>query len=39
MERYIRLAGIESKGVTETLQILPDMDILGQVGKDLGDVA
>jgi integrase len=37
MERYIRLAGIDSIGVTEVLQVLPDTDILDQVSRDLAE--
>lgn len=31
MQRYIRLAGIEVKGATETLNILPDTEVMGKV--------
>ena len=37
MQRYIRLAGIDSIGVTEVLQVLPDSDILDQVSRDLAE--
>ncbi len=32
MQRYIRLAGIEITGVTESLRVLPDMDVLNHAG-------
>lgn len=31
MQRYIRMAGIEVSGVTESLKILPDRIVMGEV--------
>lgn len=39
MQRYIRLAGIETDGVTESLRVLPDVDVLNQAGGLFGDRA
>lgn len=33
MQRYIRLAGIEIKGATESLRVLTDMKVLEQMGE------
>lgn len=33
MQRYIRLAGIETKGATESLRVLSDMNVLEQMGE------
>lgn len=33
MQRYIRLAGIEIKGATESLQVLPDMQVLDKAAS------
>jgi integrase len=33
MQRYIRLAGIEITGVTESLRVLPDMDVLNHAAS------
>jgi len=31
MQRYIRLAGIETQGATNVLKVLPDADVAAQV--------
>jgi len=31
MQRYIRLAGIEVKGATDGLKLLPDTQVMGRV--------
>lgn len=33
MQRYIRLSGIETKGATESLKVLSDMNVLEQMGE------
>ena len=33
MQRYIRLAGIETKGATESLKVLSDMHVLEQMDE------
>jgi hypothetical protein len=33
MARYIRLAGIDEKGATASLQILPDMETLNKASE------
>ena len=33
MQRYIRLAGIEIKGATESLKVLADIKVLEQMGE------
>lgn len=36
MQRYIRLAGIETKGATESLRILSDMNVLEEAAQAFG---
>jgi integrase len=36
MQRYIRLAGIESEGVTEALKVIPDLDVTAKVVRLFG---
>ena len=36
MQRYIRLAGIETKGATESLRILSDMNVLEEAALPIG---
>ena len=31
MQRYIRLSGIEVKGATQGLKLLPERDVMGRV--------
>jgi hypothetical protein len=33
MQRYIRLAGIETEGVTEALKVMPDQAVLAQAAQ------
>ncbi|MGE4232028.1 MAG: tyrosine-type recombinase/integrase [Bacteriovoracia bacterium] len=37
MQRYIRLAGIETEGVTEVLRVLPDEQVMAKVVNLFGD--
>lgn len=34
MQRYIRLAGIEIKGATESLRVLTDLKVMKQMGEE-----
>jgi len=37
MQRYIRLAGIETQGATQSLHVLPDMKVMEQAASYLSD--
>jgi len=34
MQRYIRLAGIETKGATESLKVLPETLVMDQAARE-----
>jgi hypothetical protein len=37
MQRYIRLAGIEVKGATDGLKLLPEAEVMGRVANLFGN--